>query len=84
MEAAAMKKDIELYLPKDHNVAQDIIISPGVDPRSRNGQRSAVRTFLARAQRFLGKSILRRNSRLSSERIAEREMQLKPILFQGA
>ena len=30
-----MKEEIELYLPKDHNVAQDIIIPPGVDPGKR-------------------------------------------------
>ena len=35
MEAAAMKEEIELYLPNDHNVAQDIIIPPGVDPGKR-------------------------------------------------
>jgi hypothetical protein len=30
-----MKDEIELYLPKDHNVAQDIIIPPGVEHLAR-------------------------------------------------
>jgi hypothetical protein len=41
MEAAAMKEEIELYLPKDHNVAQDIIGQVKLQGPPHQGEKAA-------------------------------------------